>query len=62
MGIFRRKSKWEQLTEPVAKAIPKMSGSVPRVALGALRGVGVAVGLSAASAAVTAARQRKSRE
>jgi hypothetical protein len=61
LGLFHRKSRWEQLSEPVARAVPVVAKAVPGAAKSALRGVGAVVGVSAASAAVSAARQRQSR-
>jgi hypothetical protein len=62
MGLFHRKSRWEQLSDPVTRALPSVSKALPKAAKSTLRGIGVAVGVSAASAAVTAARQRQGRE
>jgi len=62
MGLFHRKSKWEQLSQPVARAIPGAGKAAGSAAKSALSGLGVLVGVSAASAAVTAVRQRKSGE
>ena len=59
MGLFHRRSKWERLSQPVARAMPsagRAAGSAARSALGSF---GMLVGVSAASAAVTAVRQRK---
>jgi hypothetical protein len=61
MGLFHRKSRWEQISEPVTKAMPKVAKAMPGIAMNALRGLGVAVGVSAASAAITAARRTGSR-
>jgi hypothetical protein len=61
MALFRRKSRWEQASEPVIRAFSGVADRLPGVAKSALKGVGVAVGLSAASAAVTVARERSAR-
>jgi hypothetical protein len=62
MGLFHRKSKWEQLADPVARVIPGAAKAVAPVAKSTLSGIGVLIGMSAASAAVSAVRERKSRE
>ncbi len=54
--MFRRKSTWEKLTEPLS------SGRPTAVAKSGLTAVGTFVGLSLASAAVSAIRQRKASE
>jgi hypothetical protein len=60
MGILHRKSKWERMSEPVTRAVPAAARAVAPAAKSALSGVGVLVGVSAASAALSALRQRKS--
>ena len=62
MGLFHRKSKWEQLSQPMTRALPSAAKAAGSVTKSALSGLGVLVGVSAASAAVTAVRQRKSGE
>ncbi len=53
MGLFHRKSKWEKLVEPFSSGAPKA------VAKSGLTAVGAFLGMSIASAAVSAVRQRK---
>ena len=50
--MFRKKSTWERLTDPVAKAAD--SGPVKS----GLTAVGTAIGVAVASAAVSAVRRR----
>jgi hypothetical protein len=61
MALFHRKSRWQQLTDPVSRALPSAAKVVPKAAKSTLRTIGVAVGVSAASAAISAARQREGR-
>ena len=44
MGLFHRKSKWEQLSRPVARAIPGAGKAAGSTAKSALSGLGVLVG------------------
>ncbi len=53
MGLFHRKSRWEKLTEPMARVSPKAAAKSGLTALGTMAGVTIL------SAAVSAVRQRK---
>lgn len=53
MRVFRRKSKWQQLTAPVANA-----AGMPAARSG-LAALGTMIGVTVASAAVSAVRGRK---
>lgn len=53
MGLFHRKSTWEKLVEPISSVAPKAAAKSGLAAIGAF------IGVSIASAAVSAVRQRK---
>lgn len=53
MDLFRKKSTWEKLIEPVSNGLPKTATTAGLTALGTF------VAVSLASAAVSAVRQRK---
>lgn len=53
MNLFQRKSKWEKLVEPVSRV------SAPKGAKSGLAALSAFVGMSIASAAISAVRQRK---
>ena len=55
MGVFHKQSRWEKLIEPVSQGAPLAAVKTGLTALGAF------VGISIASAAVSAVRQRRER-
>jgi hypothetical protein len=55
MGLFHKQSRWEKLIEPVSHGAPAGAAKSGLTALGAF------IGISLASAAVSAVRQRRER-
>ncbi len=53
MALLHKKSRWEKLIEPISEGVPKSAAKSGLAALVAF------VGMSLASAAVSAVRQRK---
>ncbi len=56
MGLFHRKSRWEQLVEPIAIGV--MSVTRRGAVRNGLAAAGAAVGVSVASAVVSSVRRR----
>jgi hypothetical protein len=56
MWPFQKKSTWEKLTDPLTQNIPAGVAKTGRRVAGTIAG---AVGMTLASAAISAARQRK---
>jgi hypothetical protein len=53
MGLFRKKSTWQKLIEPVSNGVPKAAAKPGLAALGTF------VAMSLASAVVSSVRQRQ---